>query len=572
MKRKKSSLLVALMAFWGLNNALAQQQDSTANKINEQVVTIGTRALQLVEMPRIDAQPSFIDSIIAPPVASYFFKERKAKSFFTPQDIPMARLRIKEPLQKIYRGYVRGGIGTLNTPYLELHFNEIRSRDLTYGVHFKHMSSEGGVDNILTNAWSNNTASIWASKIYRQSKMNFGMDYERNVVHQFGFNALNPLNENVTEDEIRQRFNRIGFNGRFESQYRDSTKVNHQTDLSFKNVTDLFDAAENNFSLSTVVGTYRNKEYFSVAAGVDLNNYNFLNPETDLNKTASNAIIHIKPNAMVKKEKWELNVGLAFFADAGESSTFHFYPQAFFKYRLFNDIFVPYAGIDGGIDRVSFNSLSRENPFVLSNLELRNQNTKFDFYGGFRGTITRQISFNFRAARRRIDNQAFFVNHLDANFRLNQFEMVYDELDLTNLTGELTFLLTDKFTLNATGDIFTYSTKNEFFAWHLPESRLMISGEYVLNERYAFRADVFAMGERKAKSLVEFPDLGPPRDGVYVVTLNPYIDANLGFEYRYTKRISAFANIFNLFDSNYSQYFRYQVQGFRFMMGGSYAF
>jgi hypothetical protein len=567
MKNKIFALLTIL--FFGLNPIFGQTPDTTGSTINEQVITIGTRALQLIEMPRLEVQPSLIDSVITPPAGAYFFNERTVKSFFEPEEIPMARLRIKEPLQKIYRGYLRGGFGTLNTPYLDFHFNEIRNSNLTYGLQLKHMSSRGGIENVAENAWSENVASIWATRIYRSSKMNFGLDYQRDVVHFYGFN---PGDAEINSDDIRQRFSRIGFNGTFESQYSDSTRINHKTALNFKNLTDLYDAAENNFNLETKIGTYRNKEYFSVDAGINLNDYAFFDENVNQIENNTNVIIRVEPQAMVKTEKWQLNVGLSFFGDLGDSATFHFYPKAFFKYRLFDDIFVPYAGIDGGIDRVSFSSLSEENPFVLSALELRNQNTKFNFYGGFRGTITRQISFNFRAARQRIDNRAFFVNDVDADFRLNRFEMVYDELDLTNLTGEITVKLKDHFVLNGRADFFTYSTKNEFFAWHLPESRVTLSGEYTLNNRYIFRTDIFAVGERKAKSLVEFPSLGEPRDGVYVATLNPYVDMNVGFEYRYTKRIGAFANIYNLFGTNYSQYFRYQVQGFRFLMGGTYAF
>lgn len=46
-----------------------------------------------------------------------------------------------EPLSKLYRSLLKVGFGTYTTPYGEFWINSLRTRDVAYGVHFKHLSS-----------------------------------------------------------------------------------------------------------------------------------------------------------------------------------------------------------------------------------------------------------------------------------------------------------------------------------------------------------------------------------------------------------------------------------------------
>jgi len=63
---------------------------------------------------------------------------------------------------------------------------------------------------------------------------------------------------------------------------------------------------------------------------------------------------------------------------------------------------------------------------------------------------------------------------------------------------------------------------------------------------------VYALGQRRAKSLVELEDLGTLEEGefnaeggFYTYDLKSFIDATLKVEYNYTKRLSVFAQINN---------------------------
>jgi hypothetical protein len=54
--------------------------------------------------------------------------------------------------------------------------------------------------------------------------------------------------------------------------------------------------------------------------------------------------------------------------------------------------------------------------------------------------------------------------------------------------------------------------------------------------------------------------------------LKPIVDANLGVEYRYSKKLSAFAHLNNLGFKSYERWNNYPTQAFSFLVGISAAF
>ena len=58
----------------------------------------------------------------------------------------------------------------------------------------------------------------------------------------------------------------------------------------------------------------------------------------------------------------------------------------------------------------------------------------------------------------------------------------------------------------------------------------------------------------------------------YIYSLKPFLDMNLGVEYRYNKRISAFINFNNFTASNYQRWSSYPVQSINIFGGATFSF
>ena len=207
----------------------------------------------------------------------------------------------------------------------------------------------------------------------------------------------------------------------------------------------------------------------------------------------------------------------------------------------------------------------------MSELTLINSDTKYEFYGGIRGAFTSKASFNLRASKSRVANMPLFVNN-ENNPPYGQFDVLYDTVDVVNLRAEASYFKTKKLNLLLRGDFWQYNTENEAVAWHRPTFQATFSGRYDMKDKIIIKADLFAISGQKARTLD--PEEGQESEGydVYSKDLKGVIDANLGVEYRYTKRLSAWINFNNIGAQRFYRWNGYPTQQFTVLGGLSYSF
>jgi len=207
---------------------------------------------------------------------------------------------------------------------------------------------------------------------------------------------------------------------------------------------------------------------------------------------------------------------------------------------------------------------------------LENSNQKHNIYLGVRGTLSKKISFNTSASKISTENEYFYVKRPTENLiQSKAFYLTYDKVDELSFKGELVYRLDDKIKVYALGEYFNYETRNEEEAWHRPELKVSASGEYNLKDKLIARLDLFYWGEQYAQRVTEITtnqnlDILDRKYGVE--TLAPIFDVNLGFEYRYTKKLSAFIQFNNIGGINYEKYQDYPLQGFNVFGGLTYGF
>lgn len=541
--------------------------------LTENIGAIGV--LKLNDANKLDEQATVVDTVIPIPPIDYSLIKRQVETNFEVEDIKPAKLKIIEKLDKLYNGYVRGGVGTNTMPLLDVYYNNTRSRNQSYGVYYNHLSSNGGVKDAGYSGFSENKLGLYGKHFMREYQFNGGIDWDRDVVHFYGYDANDTV---LDRESTRQKYNYIGLNVGFASYFKDSADINYNGNLSYYNYSDSYDASENNVLLTGVISKYHNRELYSLGIDFDFNSFKpgallaldtVLTPPSTPDATSS-SIVRLNPAVSTIGRNWRLKLGLGIQMNITHTATFHFYPNADFRYSLFDDIFIPYAGVTGNIERNSFHSLTQENAFMLSNSELINSNRAFDIYGGIRGSISSTTSFNLRASSSKTNNIALFVN--DTTYSIaNQFMLHYDTATIFNIRGEFTYHKTEKLKLHFRADWYSYNMESAQFAWNLPDYRISIAGTYDLFDKIIVRADIFTMGKRKALSLEPTADVTPV-EGVYAVDLDGFVDANLGFEYRTTKRFSVWVNFNNIAASKYPRWYNYRVQGFNVIGGLTYAF
>lgn len=570
---KKLSYIVAVV-FLSMYSFQSFAQNDT---IIEEIDAIGKGKRSIKPTPKASLVPDLVEDTSKTQIQSEFvFYEYTAPSELQLQPISPAKLKVIQPLDKLKRGYIKGGIGMYTTPLAEIYYNSLRSRNSSWGIQGRHISSNSSLENTGFSGLSENKASAYYQHFTKKSYWKGEVNYQRDANHFYGFNAEDTT---IDRELIHQAFNTIGGRVSTSSFDNDTGELNYSGSLAYYNYSDKYSAQENNVVLDFNAKKLINSEQYSLDFGVDFNNYTSqadpsntpsLSSIVSEPVTVNNTIVKVIPSVITSGKKWYVKAGIGIFADIQDKTRFHFRPNIEAKYN-FLDIFIPYVGIKGGLKRNSFKSFTTENPFLLSQVSLANTDTRYDIYAGVRGSISSTLSFNLQASRKSVYGQALFVT--DTAFSIgNRMDVVYDSLDITEISAQVMYDKNEKLRVFLKGKYNFFSPLNQAHVWNIPALDITLGGVYDLADKILVRSEIYFVGERKARVFAPGEDVSLETDGSYSVNLKAFVDFNLGFEYRYSKTISAYVNFNNIISQRYLMYYQYPVQGINIMGGATFRF
>lgn len=534
------------------------------------IISVGSYKPTIVDANKIVANPTIVDSTKKLKVNGYGINNsRKVTTGYDVEPIEAAQM-VGEPLTKLYNGLVKIGFGNYKTPYGEAWYNNLRSKDYAYGLRLKHLSSQTQLEDYGFGGFSDNEVSLYGKKFLKEHTLSGNFDYKRNVVHFYGYDTSKF--DISDKDFTIQRFNYFGASAELKSHYTKAERYNHDVKLDFYNMQDTYKSSESNFKASGYIQTAVLKEVLKVNASVDYYNYK------TISDTTNNTIITINPNFIATGEKYRASIGVTGAMDIFVKSKFYFYPNIDLSYNIADNIIVPYAGASGKLQKNSFKSITDENPFVLSDLTMNNSNHKYELYGGLKGTLSSTIAYNARVSYSSIDNMALYVNdtmsvNINNSPQLleNRFDVIYDDATLLNIRGEVSYQQREKLRINLRGEYFSYKMDLEQKAWYNPQLEFTLSANYNLRDKIVARVDLYYIDSQFAKTLVADTS-SPTGKKVVAQELKGVFDANIGLEYRYTKKLGFFLNFNNIANFRYYRYNNYPTQRLGFMAGLSYSF
>lgn len=533
----------------------------------------------LADVHKIDLRPQPYDTILPAKAISYNLLDVKGAVPAHVDSIEAARLNIQLAQEKLYKGFIKAGFGLYTTPLVEFYYDQTRSKTNGYGLHYKHISSNGGIDDRGPSDYSNNNLDGFYTAYLRHHEVQGRAMYDRRRVSYYGYNSTDSLENlihqkgNAPDDAQKQVYNDIGFALRVKSLFKDSTKLAHDVGLEVHNLSNLSKSRELNVKLAAKLSMEQGTETYGGELLIDNNSYRGERdslPELRQNGT----MVGISPFVSTTDGQYLVRVGAGIFVDAMGKTTFHFYPQAYAQYRLFDDILVPYVGVDGRRMRNSLRSLSNENPFITGAPELRNSSLMYDLYGGLRGSLSRDVGFDVRISKSRIKDRPLFIgvaNQFDSVGYGDRFMPVYDRVDQLDLSGELRYSHDEHINVHGALHIFSYNADAQAEAWNLPTYTINLGAVYDFQDKLLLKVEALFNGTRNATLPVpaNWNDLSP---APVSTDLGGYVDLYLGLEYRYTKRLSVFLDVSNLSASKYERWYNYPVQRTLFLGGATFAF
>ena len=557
---------LTLLLFFSIDASVNAQPKPPVKPLvkNEEVTVVAPYAPSLSDANKINITPDVKEKELDKPDLKYPVTPHFISSTFEPAKINPARLS-GEPLTKLYQSYIRAGMGNYTTPYAEIFYNKLRSRTSTLGINYKHYSSSGKIKDYAPAGFSDNVLNAYGSYFTESHIIDGDFLYKRNAFHYYGFKPLDynlPINDSL-KDVTFQKFQTIEASTSIKSDYSDKDKLHHSADLKFytlKNTKTVENAIFFNANINKNIDLFSKIDNEKLILEVGVNYFN--NPEFTVTKDA--AVYFVKPQISFLMNQYALKIGLNTSIEAGDDSYINFFPILEGQIAIAKDVLSLYGSFTGGIERNNYRTLFEENPFILANFDsLQFTKNKVLFKGGLKGNIASAFTFNLGAGFRESENMPFFVN--DTIDFLNKFNLVYDDATVVNVFADLSFQTTEKLFLMLRGEFNHFTMTVEKAAWHKPTLTANLIATYNLVDKINIKAELYAQDQTSAR-------LFDASKNPYAVDVKAFTDFNLGVEYIYNKKISAFLNFNNIAGARYYRWYNYPTQRFHVLGGLTYAF
>jgi hypothetical protein len=568
------------------------------NKTEEIFLGIGSGNRKISKIQKSSISPNHTDSITIIDEVKYYLEPKRYQVSYDIENIKPARLKITANGDKLYRGYLKAGAGAYLSPLLEFNYASKRSRDESWGFKGGTNGSFANINGLGNTKYSDLSLGgyyqkffmdydLWSEFDYERNNYQFyGLDYEDSQMYDFyGIDSNDSLmKESFREADslFKQNYDLFDLHIKLNSLNigRDTNKLRIKSWIDFHHLNSNYDLSENHFLIGAHSGWLILDEEFLGTFELDINNVNA--PETltinadniiqsSNQKNRTSGIIRLNPHIYSRKNNLIVKAGLSVQANINDNTKFHIFPDLELSYSLFNNVFIPYGGWVGNVQRNTFNDIRLENPFISEDANLQNTVQKSNLFAGVRGSLSSKFTFNLSASFQKFDSMYFFTPDNISSYG-NKFQMTYDNLSQTSFMGEITYQDSEKLKVSAKGEYFIYDPSNELYAWQKPEFLITLSGLLDLSNKIIVKSDIYLVGQRKVFSHYEPLRDYELEDGKYVSSLKPLIDMNLSAEYRYNKKVSGFIQFNNFIGKKYQYWSNFPVQSINILGGVTFSF
>lgn len=542
----------------------------------EQVTVVAPYSPTLTKAQKINSLPLNEENIFTKLKLDYYTNPKLISTTFELEALKAARYASpKDPKYK--QNIVKAGMGLYTTPYAEIFLNGKLNKNLILGIHAKHLSSKATVKDFSYGGFSNSGTELWGKKTGTNYVFLMSGFYQRDAFHYYGFRpnflkAIAPGQINYKE-LTEQVFSDAGIKFNLSSTVK-KDKESFKLNGNYRYFRDMFNNTEN---LGSFSGIYQRPIEF-----IELENQTVgLKIATDLVVTSWNEqtqpqkplpddmvlnipdqFFHGKVDLNVfykiQYDRFDFRAGGAVSVGFNSSIPIKVYPDFLLNANMVKNILDVYVQFDGGLISPSYYSLSRENPFVAAFLPLKYTSLTSRFKSGLKATIPGKADIHLWGSREKLENAVFFTSDLDGFFE-NQFTLVYDDVELLQIGGDLNIGIGDA-SLDFRMIYQVYTMTDEDQAWYKPEWSGQLKANYWLWDNLKLSMAIDAQSKVWAK-------VGNKLRGI-----DSWFDLSASANYHLNKELSAFVSLNNLLSQNYQMWYNYPVKGFGAMVGVSYAF
>ncbi len=514
----------------------------------------------LSDEQKIDEIPTITEKLDLVPPPEYSVIPGTVQSNFRVKSIKAAKM-VGTPLDKLYKSYIKVGIGNYWTPLVEYSIHNLRSQDYAVGAVVRHKSSRANLrldnDDDVPAGYSSNELGVYGKKFYNNLNLEGELFYNTQGIRHYGYNTAYFMDSvpDISTGDIRQNYRTISGKLRLLSTATDKKALDYELTVKGKHFWDRFDNKLSEIDLGAGLGY--NISDFNIIAGIE---YKLVGAETQGDHHAEN-LLKVWPRIRKQTDEWQVELGAKIYHFNNDGSNTYFYPQAELQFHVVKGILTPYVGIDGDFMYSNYSRVINENPYIQPGLDVQSTNMKLNGYGGIMGAISRNLKYRLDISFASLEDVYFFVND-SIGLLQNEFLVDYYDVDRTRYFAELNYEPLHNLSLWAKVHVYSYSLSPVGEPWHKPKYELTFTTRYNLKEKVFLILDLYNIGERKAKNV----ETGE------TIILDPIVDVNLKIEYKYSNILTVFLDFYNITSEACYRWNQYPSQKLNILAGFSYKF
>ena len=535
-----------------------------------QVTVIEGFKPQIPESEKIKEVTQFSDTTKIDRTQKYSFVEKTLNTHYEIRPLKSAKVS-GEKLSDLYRSTILLGGGTHFTSVSNITYNSLREDDYSYGLTFTHLANRYSDENSDKYKNSLNQIHLFGKKIREKNIFVVNLDYDRkSVKHEYRL-----LPESITNtDKNRFSYSKIG--STIFSRELSAYKLKHRTHFF---ISDLNELSENQIHLNTDLS--KNIKGYPIQLIVDLDN--FINYEnTDSEDIVKTDVKICQLISFISLEKYDFDIDLGFsfdyILDALDGSETGLFPYINISKCLVKDILYIEGGLENNGYRNTIKSLSDNNPYIYA--FATNQDVVFDDFNTL-DLRTTEENEAYLYMKNVIGKDEVFEGKLSYAYIVNapifykvpyypngKYLSSYIDVWRLHANANYEWQINDLVGIHASANYFNYDT--------IVSNKENINGNLGvslnLDEKIKINTSVSYLGKRKS--------VGGLQDSLQnyhinyndIFDLNHQLHANISIDYNYTKSISAYLRINNIFNSKQDMWEGYQEIGRNAWFGLSYSF
>lgn len=480
---------------------------------------------------------------IKPPITYDF----RSFNFQAPQIATHIRpLKLKKESQSnVYGGYLQLGFGNYVSPLLDGYITSRRDKNKLIGAHVYHSSSDKGPVDDRNSGSGSSTISVFGKSFNEYIAISGNVGFENRTTHFYGY----PAGQSVEASDIKQSYNLYKLAA--ELSNAKNSDFSYTLGAGFSYLKDKYEAQETSVD-------------FNFKSAYELNNDARINIKADYSIISrKDVLVEAKPrNLFTVSPSYEfmpiddLKVSVGFIAafenDTIDSKGTHLYPDIRATYPLSPSIDA-FATLNGGMEKVSLQSLSAENIWIAPNVPVFHTNKVLDFGVGLRAKLGNKVAAHTGLSFANLKYWYYFMN---TEADQAKFDVTYDAgagTRRTNFYAALSYAQSEIAKFMLRGDLYSYGMGSLVEAWHRPTYKVTANASYNLYEKILFQGDIIAQGGMRA--------LDPATDNI--VKLKSAFDLSFKTEYLFSNSFSAFLQFNNMTSNKYPVFLNYPVRGFQ---------